>query len=83
MTTLALMKQTGEEMQQYAPVPKEAGDLNGTLVYLGQDLVYIADEYTAGVDGRDPARLSNAVARMQGVFAKASLATQQIQALSH
>jgi hypothetical protein len=78
---LGLMKNTGEEMQKYEPVPKELESLDDTMVSLGKDLVYIADEYATGLDGPNAARIRNATTRMQGIGPKTSLATTQIQQL--
>jgi hypothetical protein len=43
--------------------------------------VYIAAEYTAGIDGRSAARLNNATTRMNGIPEKTRRATAEIEAL--
>jgi hypothetical protein len=80
---LAAMSTVGKELRGYpSPVPKAAEPLDNTLKSIGTDLVYIADEYTAGVDNMNTGRLNNAARRMQGVGEKAGSAIRQVQALA-
>jgi hypothetical protein len=80
---VATLDQTGKDMQAYPDdVPQEAKQLDDIVKDLGRDLVYIAAEYTAGIDGRDAARINNANARMNGIGPKTRQAAAQIQALN-
>jgi hypothetical protein len=79
---VAIMDNTGKDMQSYpGEVPPEARRLDAIVKDLGRDLVYIAAEYTAGIDGRSAARLNNATTRMNGIPEKTRRATAEIEAL--
>jgi len=66
---------TGWKVQRTVPAEMQAVQV--LVIDSGQDAIYIADEYKAGVDASDPARLANAIARMEAantVKARAMLA---------
>lgn len=62
---LGVLKLAGQRMQAYEPVPVEVKPVDDLFVQLGKDLIYISDEYAAGVDKFSSARLGNAARRLQ------------------
>jgi hypothetical protein len=78
---LAFTKNAGEEIQKYEPVLEGAGPVEALMVALGQDLVYVADEYDAGLETRNARRLINAVRRMNDMTARLPRAAAEIKAL--
>jgi hypothetical protein len=78
---LAGMRSAAGKMQKYEPVPARAKALDDLMVSMGKDLIYIAEEYTEGIDGRSIARINNATTRIGLVNQKTSEATTMIKAL--
>jgi len=79
---VAVMESTGKDMQTYSgPIPDNVKRLDTIVKDMGRDLVYVAAEYTAGIDQRSAARINNATARMNGIPPKTREATAEIQAL--
>jgi hypothetical protein len=79
--SLESMKKIGTELQVYDPVPPELNPLDEVVVSLGKDLVYVADEYAAGIEPLRPERLGNAADRMSLMSAKLQRATTELQQL--
>jgi hypothetical protein len=80
---IAMMQTTGKEMQAYPDkVPPNAMRLDGIVKDLGRDLVYIADEFTAGLDQGKPERINNVTRRMAGISAKTQAASAEINTIT-
>ena len=79
---LAEMKAVGSQLQAQRAAPQEAQELNATLAALGADLVYVADEMQAGIDGLNPVRLGNALSRTGEMNGRIPVLTGQIERLT-
>jgi hypothetical protein len=62
---LAALKLAGNDIQKYEPVPREFNHLDGLFVDCGKELVLFVNEYAAGVDTLNVARLNSAVAHLE------------------
>jgi hypothetical protein len=80
--TVARLKDSGQKMQRYQPVPVSVKHLDDLMVSFGKDLVYIADEYTAGVDNISSSHLVNASKRMQTIPAKSQQIINELKRLA-
>lgn len=68
---LAFMKNAGQEMQTYpGQVAPDVRRLDEIMKGLGADLVYVADEFAAGLDQGNVARINNAATRMNAANQK-------------
>ena len=83
-TALALseLKSAGQQIQKYEPVPAELKRLDALMVSFGKDLVYISDEYAAGVDNVSAVRLGNAASRLQTMPAKSQTILGEVNAIA-
>jgi len=83
MTAVLLdLRSIGQQLQRQQNVPAPADAVNGLVVGMGQDLVYVADELQAGIDGVNARRLQNAMTRANEVNGRVPTITNQLQALS-
>jgi hypothetical protein len=62
---LELIKAAGQQLQGTRAVPAGMQGVDTLVVQRGRDAVFIADEYRAGINTVDPARLTNARQRME------------------
>jgi hypothetical protein len=81
-TVIDSLSTTARELQTYRPVPIEVETLNALMVEIGKDLEYVADEYTAGIQSLDQARIANATRRVTGLPPKAQQAMAELQRLA-
>lgn len=80
---LAFMKTSGEDLQKYpGTVTPELRRLDQIMKGLGGDLVYVADEFAAGLDQGNVTRINNATARMNAATQKMKDGTAEIQRLN-
>lgn len=79
--TLAMLRVTGDTLQEYYPVPAGLEEIDGLIVLIGRDLVYISTEYAAGVDDLDATRIVNASERMTLVGERAGQLTPLVEDL--
>lgn len=81
-TAVEILRFTGQEIQAYpGRVPQAALKLDGMNKEIGQDLVYIATEYSASVDQLSVPRLRNAIARANAIRPRAEAAAAEADAL--
>jgi hypothetical protein len=80
-SALAIMKATGEEMQQYSPVPPDLMAIDDQFVLMGNDLIYIVDQYGRGIDDFDARSLGNAGARMDVLESRLQPTRNQLEAV--
>lgn len=79
--SLASMRAAGAEIQRYDPIPPRFAALDETMVDLGKELIHTADEYAAGIDDLDGARIQNATRSLARAKALMEQGTEQIKAV--
>lgn len=80
---LGFMKNTGQELQAYpGAITEDIRPLDDLMKGLGKDLVVVSDEFAAGLDQGNAARINNAVARMNAATEKIKAATAEVQKLN-
>lgn len=77
------MKEIGKQMQTYrgGPLPRAFAPMHSLLVAIGQDVVYIADEFSAGFDTMDLTRVMNAFQALDAANAKMEQFIAEVAAL--
>jgi hypothetical protein len=71
------MKTTEQHFQHYEPIPSEAHHLNDMLIVIGQDLVFVAEETTAGLEYLNANPLDRAQQRMSTMNARIEQASAE------
>ncbi len=79
--TLDLLKKQGQALQAQSAAPAEASEAERLTKRLGDDLVSLADEMTAGAERGEAQSFSAGVARMAVVNATLKQATAEIERL--
>ncbi len=80
--TLVTLRSDGEKVQSYGKVPDRAAALDRSMVAIGKDLVYVADEGVAGLDTLSPGRIDNSTSRLQILTANILEATAEANRLA-
>lgn len=80
---LGFMKNAGQEIQSYpGQVSPDVRHLDEIMKGLGGDLVYVADEFAAGLDQGNVAKINNAAARMSSANQKMKEGTAEAERLN-
>lgn len=75
------LRSDGEKLQGYRKVPERAATIDRSIVAIGKDLAYIADEGTSGMNSINGARIQNATSRVQILKNNIAQATTEIDKL--
>ena len=81
-SVLATLKTTGTDLQRYGSVAPDLQPRNKLYVSIGEDLVFIADEYAQGMESGDVAHIATATQRLQALPTKTQQASAELDVLA-